>query len=92
MIVAPNMRILQFIPAGVGFGPIGKKEKMKMKTRKTIDAMLIGSPARPSLNFDGSSGSPRIRLSAMQEMETLMWRGMSATATRNSPDLGYSHV
>jgi hypothetical protein len=71
MMVLPNIRILQFIPAGVGFGPIGMKENVKTKTRKTRDAMLIGRPARPSLNFEGRSGSPRILLSVMQAMDTM---------------------
>lgn len=33
--------------------------------------MFKGSPARPRLNFDGSSVSPRMRLSAMHEIETI---------------------
>lgn len=36
-----------------------------------IDAILIGSPARPSLNFEGRSGSPRIRLRVIQEIDTM---------------------
>jgi hypothetical protein len=52
-------------------GPIGKKLKTKMKTRKMMETMFTGRPARPSLNFEGSRGSPRMRLRAMQEMETM---------------------
>lgn len=57
--------------AVVGFGPPGKNENTKMKTRNMIEIMLMGRPARPSLNFDGKRGSPRMRLRAMQEIETM---------------------
>lgn len=69
--VVPNIRMLQFMPAGVGFGPIGIKENTKTNVRKMIDAILIGSPARPSLNFEGRSGSPRMRLRVIQEIDTM---------------------
>lgn len=71
MTVAPNIRMLQFIPSGVGFGPIGKNERTKITQRKTIEMMFRGSPARPSLNLEGRSGSPRMRFKAMQEIETI---------------------
>jgi hypothetical protein len=72
------MRMLQFMPAAFGFGPIGMNEKMKTKTRKTIDAMLMGRPALPKSNLDGRSGSPRIRFSVMHEMETIYEAKMAA--------------
>jgi hypothetical protein len=66
------------MPSGVGFGPMGMNEKMKTNTRKTKDAILIGNPARPSLNFEGRSGSPRTRLRVMQAMDTIYDARMAA--------------
>lgn len=71
MTVEPNISMLQFMPAAFGLGPIGMNEKMKTKLRKIMDAMLIGRPALPKLNLEGSSGSPRIRLSVMHEIDTI---------------------
>lgn len=63
--------MLQFIPAGVGFGPIGIKENTNTNVRKIIDTMLTSRPARPSLNFEGRSGSPRMRFRAMHDIDTI---------------------
>jgi hypothetical protein len=62
---------------------MGKKEKTKIKTRKIMDTMLRGRPARPRLNLDGSKGSPRIRFNVMQEMET-MYEAMMAAVEREA--------
>lgn len=65
------MRQLQFIPAAVGFGPMGKNDSTKTKTKKMIEAMLIGRPARPRLNFDSNKGSPRILFNVIHDMDTM---------------------
>lgn len=65
------MSALQFMPAGVGFGPIGKNDRTKTNTKNIIETILTGRPARPRLNFDGSSGSPRILFNAMHDMDTM---------------------
>lgn len=59
------------MPAAVGLGPIGQNEKKNTNTRNTMEMMFSGRPARPRLNFDGSNGSPRMRLSAMQDILTI---------------------
>lgn len=40
-----------------------------MKSRNTTEMMLMVSPHLPKSNLDGSSGSPRILLRVMHEME-----------------------
>lgn len=57
--------------AGVGFGPIGMKENTNTKHRKMMETTLMGSPNFPSRNFEGRRGSPRIRLSVMQDIDTI---------------------
>jgi hypothetical protein len=69
MHTAPNIRILQFMNAGVGFGSSGKKDQTKVKTRKTSEAMLSGRPNLPRSKRRGSSCSLRHRFNAMQEIE-----------------------
>ena len=41
------------------------------KMRKMSERTFIGNPNFPRLNFEGSSGSLRNRLSTMQEIETM---------------------
>jgi hypothetical protein len=48
--------MVQFISADWGSGVVGKKENMKVTMRKISEAMLMGKPHFPKLNFDGSNG------------------------------------
>lgn len=48
-----------------------------------MDTIFKGSPARPRLNLDRSNGSPRMRFSAMHEMETI-YEAMIAAVDREA--------
>lgn len=61
----------QFIAIGGGFGMEGKNANTYTIAQKKSEAILIGRPSLPSLNFDGRSGSPRRRLKVIVPMETI---------------------
>ena len=79
MITDPYPKIAQFMSAGAGLGTVGKKAKIHKKNRNRTAVMLIGSPHLPKLNFDGSSGSPRIRFNATHEIEIMYVVNMAET-------------
>lgn len=62
----PKIRQLQFIPSGVGFGALGKKEKLNATDKNNIAIPFTKTPALPRLNRDGRRGSPRRRFARMQ--------------------------
>jgi hypothetical protein len=64
----PKIRQLQFIPSGVGFGILGKKQKMKATDKKDKAIPFTTIPARPRLKRDGRRGSPRRRFANIQPM------------------------
>lgn len=76
--VEQNMRMLQFMLAAFGFGPMGMNEKINTKIRKMMDTILMGSPAFPRSNLEGSSGSPRMRFKVIHEIETIYEAKMAA--------------
>jgi len=69
--IKPKSKQLQFILCTVGCGAAGKKRKIKARIRKLRAMQLIKRPHLPKLNREGRSGSPRIRLSNMQEITTI---------------------
>jgi hypothetical protein len=68
---ATYMSTAQFISCGDGCGAVGKKQRIKTMTRNKIEKMLIANPYRPRLKRPESSGSPRHRFNATQDMDTM---------------------
>lgn len=66
---APYPSAAQFMSVTVGCAVDGKKAKIQRNSKNKIAIMLIGSPNRPRLNFDGNNGSPRILFNATQLIE-----------------------
>ena len=79
----PNIRILQFMNAGVGFTSDGKNDQTKVKTRKMSEAMFRGRPNLPRSKRRGSSCSLRHRFNAMHEMEQI-YEARIATSEREA--------
>jgi outer membrane PBP1 activator LpoA protein len=69
MMSAPYPNTAQFMSGTAGLGRVGKKAKIQRKIRNKTAMMLMGNPNLPRLNFDGSSGSPRILFNITQPID-----------------------
>jgi hypothetical protein len=69
--INPKSKQLQFMASAVGCGAAGKKRNVKARIRKPRAIPLTKRPNLPRLKREGRSGSPRIRLSIMQQIATI---------------------